>query len=256
MGRKLPPSQGDRRDTCGGCTAAAQVEAFVHGSRQAFEQLDVLLSTPAVVGQHVEDAHQRDHPSYIGAVRLLSMNLEGPILIEPVTRRDGRGFFVETYRRSTFAAVGIDQEFVQHNQSRSRRGIVRGMHFQPGMGKLVRCARGSIFDVLVDIRRASSTFGQWEAAILSDENHHQLFCPDGFAHGFCVLSELADVVYGCTTYYDAAAEAGFRYDDPEVGIEWPPGLELRASPRDATAPALSELASSLPFTYTSPASRR
>jgi dTDP-4-dehydrorhamnose 3,5-epimerase len=164
-----------------------------------------------------------------------------------VIHGDERGFFVETYRRSVFAELGVDGDLVQHNQSRSRGGIVRGMHFQPGMGKLVRCARGRVLDVAVDIRRGSPTFGLWERFELSDANAHQLYLPDGFAHGFCVISELADVIYGCTTYYDPATEGGFRYDDPAVGIEWPPGLT--ASARDAGAPLLSEIAASLPFAY-------
>jgi dTDP-4-dehydrorhamnose 3,5-epimerase len=171
------------------------------------------------------------------------------VLIEPVVHGDERGFFLETYRRSVMAELGIDEEIVQHNHSRSRRGIVRGMHFQPGMGKLLRCVRGEIFDVLVDIRGGSPTFGEWEAFRLSDENHYELYCPDGFAHGFCVLSEVADVVYGCTTYYDPGAEGGFRYDDPAVGIEWPGELDLTASPRDAGAPTLAEIQTSLPFDY-------
>jgi dTDP-4-dehydrorhamnose 3,5-epimerase len=180
-------------------------------------------------------------------MRALPTELEGPVLIEPVVHGDSRGFFLESYRRSLFTEFGIDAELVQHNHSRSRRGIVRGMHFQPGMGKLVRCVRGEILDVLVDIRRGSPSFGQWEAFRLSDENHLQLYCPDGFAHGFCVVSQVADVVYGCTTYYDASAEGGFRYDDPEVGIEWPSDIELTASARDAAAPLLSEIRASLPL---------
>lgn len=175
--------------------------------------------------------------------------LDGPVLIALSAHGDARGFFVETYRRSTLAELGIDHEFVQDNHSRSRRGVVRGMHFQAGMGKLVRCARGRIVDVLVDIRRGSPGFGRWEAFELSDENHHMLYCPDGFAHGFCVLSDVADVTYGCTTYYDPQAEGGFRYNDPAVGIEWPTGLELTASARDSSAPLLSELAEVLPFEF-------
>ena len=179
----------------------------------------------------------------------LQTRLCGPILIEPVVHGDHRGFFLEAYRRSTFAELGIELDFVQENHSRSRQGIVRGMHFQPGMGKLVRCVRGSVLDVLVDIRRGSTMFGQWEAFELNDSNHHHLFCPEGFAHGFCVISEVADVVYGCTTYWDPETEAGFRYDDPEVGIAWPAGLELTPSARDAAAPLLSEIAESLQFEY-------
>lgn len=179
----------------------------------------------------------------------LPNKLDGPVLLAPVVHRDERGFFLETFRRDALEQLGIDEPLVQDNHSRSRRGIVRGMHFQPGMGKLVRCARGAIVDVVVDIRRGSPTFAHWEAFELDDEDHHQLYCPDGFAHGFCVVSEIADVVYRCTAYYDPVREAGFRYDDPEVGIEWPEGLQLNASARDASAPLLSEIAGSLPFRY-------
>jgi dTDP-4-dehydrorhamnose 3,5-epimerase len=170
-------------------------------------------------------------------------------LLEPTVRGDERGFFLEIYRRSVFAELGIDDDFIQHNHSRSRHAIVRGMHFQPGMAKMVRCARGSIFDVVVDVRRGSPTFGQWEGFELSDSNHHQLYCPDGFAHGFCVLSDAADVMYGCSTYYDPELEGGFAFDDPDVGVAWPAGLELVASERDRSAPLLKEIADSLPFEY-------
>ena len=170
----------------------------------------------------------------------LQTKLQGPVLVEPAVHGDARGFFMETYRKSSYEALGIGDEFVQDNHSRSRQGVVRGMHFQPGQTKLVRCARGAIVDVICDIRPGSDTFGQWEAFELSDENGHQLYVPDGFAHGFAVLSELADVVYKVSTYYDPASESGFRYDDPEVGIEWP-GIELTPSARDQQAPLLSEL---------------
>jgi dTDP-4-dehydrorhamnose 3,5-epimerase len=170
-------------------------------------------------------------------------------LIEPVAHGDERGFFLETYRHEVLTGFGVDEALVQHNHSRSRRGVVRGMHFQPGMGKLVQCVRGQIFDVLVDIRRGSPSFGEWEGFVLDDQSHHQLWCPDGFAHGFCVLSELADVVYGCSAYHDSAREGGFRYDDPEVGITWPQGIALAPSARDRSAPALSAIAATLPFAY-------
>jgi dTDP-4-dehydrorhamnose 3,5-epimerase len=174
-------------------------------------------------------------------VKRVETRLDGPILIEPVVHGDARGFFQETYRKAVFAELGVHDEFVQDNHSRSRLGVLRGMHFQPGQSKLVRCARGSIVDVAVDIRPGSDSFGQWEAFPLDDEAHHQLYVPDGFAHGFCVTSELADVVYKVSTYYDPDAESGFRYDDPEVGIEWPNGIELAVSDRDREAPLLSEL---------------
>jgi dTDP-4-dehydrorhamnose 3,5-epimerase len=174
-------------------------------------------------------------------MRRLETCLEGPVLIEPTVHGDSRGFFLETYRRRELAELGVHDEFVQDNHSRSRRGVLRGMHAQPGQAKLVRCARGAILDVVVDIRAESPSFGSWEAARLDDETHHQLYVPDGFAHGFCVLSEVADVIYKVSAYYDPAAEFGFRFDDPEVGIEWPDDLELQTSERDRQAPLLREL---------------
>ena len=173
-------------------------------------------------------------------MRRVPTSLDGPILLEPDVHGDARGFFVETARARALAELGIADEFVQDNHSRSAHGVLRGMHFQPGMAKLVRCARGRIFDVVVDIRPDSPSFGRWEGAELDDERHRQLYCPDGFAHGFCVLSEVADVVYRCSSYYDPARERGFRYDDPDVGIHWP-DLELTVSQRDAEAPSFREL---------------
>ena len=174
-------------------------------------------------------------------MRRLETRLDGPILIEPVVHGDARGFFAETYRRNVLAELGVHEEFVQDNHSRSSRGVLRGMHFQSGQAKLVRCARGAILDVVVDIRPGSPSFGRWESFELDDEAHRQLYVPDGFAHGFCVLSELADVTYKVSAYYDAAIESGFRFDDPEVGVDWPADVELRTSARDREAPLLREL---------------
>jgi dTDP-4-dehydrorhamnose 3,5-epimerase len=183
-------------------------------------------------------------------VRSLPTRLHGPLLIEPVVHADDRGFFVETYRQSELQELGVNVEWVQDNHSRSRRGIVRGMHFQPGMAKLVRCARGAIFDVLVDLRVGSPAFGSWEGFELSDENSHQLYCPDGFAHGFCVLSDIADVVYKTSAYWAGELEAGFAFDDPDVAIAWPREVELIASDRDRGAPRLAEITATLPFRST------
>ena len=174
-------------------------------------------------------------------MRRVDTRLEGPVLVEPVVHGDARGFFQETYRKAVFAELGVHDDFVQDNHSRSRLGVLRGMHFQPGQAKLVRCARGSILDVVVDIRTGFESFGQWEAFALDDSDHRQLYVPDGFAHGFCVTSELADVVYKVSTYYDPDAESGFRFDDPEVGIDWPREIDLQVSERDRNAPLLSEL---------------
>jgi dTDP-4-dehydrorhamnose 3,5-epimerase len=182
-------------------------------------------------------------------VETLETKLEGPVRLAPVVHGDERGFFLEAYRRAGFAQHGVDVEFVQDNHSRSTRGIVRGMHFQPGQAKLVRCVRGAILDVLVDIRRGSPSFGVWEGFQLDDREHHQLYVPDGFAHGFCVLSDVADVAYKTSAYYDPELEGGFAFDDPEVAIEWPAGQPLIASHRDRSAPTLAELEPTLPFVY-------
>jgi dTDP-4-dehydrorhamnose 3,5-epimerase len=174
--------------------------------------------------------------------------LAGPVLLAPRVFADERGFFAETFRSSTWAEAGVDVEFVQDNHSRSRRGTLRGMHFQttPGQAKLVRSARGRILDVVADLRRGSPTFGEWEGFELDDEAMRQVYVPVGFAHGFCVLSDVADVVYKCSSYFEAATEAGIAYDDPDVGIEWP-DIELIVSERDRTAPRLAEIADTLPF---------
>ncbi len=178
----------------------------------------------------------------------LPTRLEGPLLLQPKIHRDSRGFFIESYRAEVLADLGVHDEWVQDNHSRSARGVIRGMHFQPGMAKLVRCTSGEIVDVLVDIRRGSPLFGQWEAFTLNDENLQELYCPNGFAHGFCVTSEVADVVYKCSTYYDPEAESGISFRDPDVGIEWP-DLELTPSERDERAPLLKDVADELPFAY-------
>jgi len=174
-------------------------------------------------------------------MRSLETRLEGPVLIEPDVHGDERGFFLETFRATALAELGIHDEWVQDNHSRSARGVLRGMHFQPGMAKLVRCGRGAILDVLVDIRPGSPSFGAWEGFQLDDRDHRQLYVPDGFGHGFCVLSDGADVLYRCSAYYDPQRESGFRFDDPEVGIEWPDGFDFQTSARDREAPLLSEL---------------
>jgi dTDP-4-dehydrorhamnose 3,5-epimerase len=174
--------------------------------------------------------------------------MEGVVLLEPEVHGDERGFLVETYSAEAWAELGPGGEYVQDNHSRSGAGILRGLHFQtsPGQAKLVRCLRGRIWDVAVDLRRGSPTYGDWEGHELDDERHRQLYVPVGFAHGFCVLSEIADVHYKLTSLYDPATEAGIAWDDPEVGVEWPIA-EPQVSERDRTAPQLSEIAADLPF---------
>jgi dTDP-4-dehydrorhamnose 3,5-epimerase len=185
-------------------------------------------------------------------VQRLQTRLDGPILIAPRVIADERGFFCETYRRNVYEELGIPEEMVQDNHSRSGKGIVRGMHFQIGRGaaKLVRCGRGEIFDVVVDLRRGSPTFGEWEGFHLNEENMHAFYCPIGFGHGFCVLSDVADVLYKQSHYYSDETERGIAYNDPDIAIEWPlPSEQLIASARDAQAPRLVEIADSLPFEF-------
>jgi dTDP-4-dehydrorhamnose 3,5-epimerase len=174
--------------------------------------------------------------------------LEGPILLQPTIHGDSRGFFVETYRKAEYAKLGIVEDFLQDNHSRSTRGVVRGIHFQlpPGQAKLVRVAAGSIYDVVVDLRRESPTYGQWEGHELSEENMRQLYVPIGFGHGFCVLSDVADVAYKLSSPYDPATEAGIAWDDPDVGVDWQVSEPL-LSERDRNAPKLADVADELPF---------
>ena len=180
--------------------------------------------------------------------RRLPTEIEDVVLLEPEVHGDDRGFLVETFSASAWGELGVGVDFVQDNHSRSGRGILRGLHFQtsPGQAKLVRCVRGCIFDVAVDLRRDSPTYGRWQGNELDDERHRQLFVPVGFAHGFCVLSETADVHYKLSSYYDAATEAGIAWDDPQIGVEWPLS-DPQLSDRDRSAPRLAEIADELPF---------
>ena len=179
----------------------------------------------------------------------LETGIEGLALLAPDVHGDERGFLLETYSRDRWAELGVDAEFVQGNHSRStQRGTLRGIHFQthPGQGKLVRALRGRILDVAVDLRRDSPTFGSWEGHELDDVRHHQLWVPPGFGHGFQVLSDVADVAYQVSSYYDPATEAGIAWDDPDVAVDWPLADPL-LSERDKSAPRLAEIADSLPF---------
>ena len=174
------------------------------------------------------------------SVRRLPTELEDVILIEPDVHSDERGFFVETFRHSWIDGLGIEVEFVQENHSRSSGPVLRGIHLQAGQAKLVRCGRGRIWDVAVDLRPDSPTYRRWEGYELDDEAHRQLFVPDGFGHGFCVLSDEADVAYKLSSYYDPGLESGVAWDDPEIGIEWPISDPI-LSERDRGAPRLAEL---------------
>jgi len=172
----------------------------------------------------------------------ITTSIPDVILLEPTVRGDARGFFMETYRTDVFRDLGIDATFVQDNHSRSARGVVRGLHYQEPnpQGKLVRCTRGALFDVAVDIRRGSPTFGQWYAQELSDENKLILWVPPGFAHGFCALTAEADLVYKCTTLYDAPSDRSILWNDPDLGITWPDVGTPSLSAKDSNAPRLRD----------------
>ena len=150
-------------------------------------------------------------------------DIEGLVVIKPTVFGDDRGFFMETYQKDEFARAGIDKEFVQDNHSKSSKGVLRGLHFQTEntQGKLVRVISGEVYDVAVDCRPASKTFGQWFGVVLSSENKMQFYIPEGFAHGFLVLSDEAEFVYKCTDVYNPGAEGGIPYDDPTVNVQWP-----------------------------------
>lgn len=164
------------------------------------------------------------------------------LVIQPRVFKDHRGIFLETFSQAGYAELGLNKPFVQDNISRSSKNVLRGLHYQieKPQAKLVSCVRGEIFDVMVDIRKDSPTFGKWHGEILSDENRYQLYIPEGFAHGFCVLSDIADVAYKCTDYYYPQGERGIRYDDPLVNIQWPMDLShVIISDKDKVYPGLN-----------------
>jgi dTDP-4-dehydrorhamnose 3,5-epimerase len=168
-------------------------------------------------------------------------SLPGVLLIKPDVFGDSRGYFLESWNRRRYAEAGLDRDFVQDNLSLSRRGILRGLHFQNpnAQGKLVQVLQGEVFDMAVDIRQGSPTFGQWYGAILSEANHHQLWVPEGFAHGFCVTSDMALFSYKCTEFYNPATEFSLRWDDPDLAITWPVENPI-LSAKDQGAPRLKD----------------
>jgi len=176
-------------------------------------------------------------------VQVIDLPLAGLKLIKPRVFPDRRGFFVETYQLPRYREFGVECEFVQDNHSRSARGTLRGLHYQasPGQAKLIRVATGTIYDVAVDIRPDSPTFGKWYGTYLTAEEHEQVFIPVGFAHGFCVMSEAADVLYKVSTVYDPKTESGIRWNDPEIGVEWPVKEPL-LSPRDEQTESFADYA--------------
>jgi len=178
-------------------------------------------------------------------MRTIPTEVPEVLLIEPTVHQDQRGFFLETWQAERYAAAGVAPAFVQDNYSRSSRGTLRGLHYQVGrpQGKLVQVARGTVFDVAVDLRRSSATFGRWVGCELSEANHRQLWIPPGFAHGFYVRSEHADVLYKCTEPYDRTLDRALRWDDPDLGIAWPlDGCRPLLSEKDAAAPRFRDAA--------------
>jgi dTDP-4-dehydrorhamnose 3,5-epimerase len=180
-------------------------------------------------------------------MRAIPTDLPGVIVVEPVVHRDSRGFFLETYHARRYREAGIPATFVQDNHSRSMRGTVRGLHFQVRrpQGKLVRALFGEMYDVAVDVRRGSPTFGRWVGAHLTAENFRQIYVPPGFAHGFCILSEVGEVEYKCTELYDPEDELGIAWNDPQVGVQWPVAEPL-LSAKDKAAPRLADVLDRLP----------
>ncbi len=177
-------------------------------------------------------------------MNVIKTNIADVVIIEPKVFGDERGFFLETFQAERYKEMcGIEQDFVQDNHSRSGKNVLRGLHFQNSkpQGKLVRVVRGEVFDVAVDIRKDSPTFGQWAGVILSEENKRQFWVPPGLAHGFVVLSETADFEYKCTDYYDPSDEGCLIWNDPSVGIEWPEGIEPILSAKDQIGKKLEEL---------------
>lgn len=178
----------------------------------------------------------------MGKFTFTETGIEGLYIIEPTVYGDHRGYFFESYNEEDFRAAGLDYKFVQDNQSASRRGVLRGLHFQKTMPqtKLVRVLSGEVFDVAVDLRRGSPTYGQWRGVLLSGENKKQFLLPRGFAHGFVVTSEFAEFAYKCDEFYHPEDEGGLLYNDPDVGVEWPDVGELILSEKDKKNPTLKE----------------
>ena len=179
----------------------------------------------------------------MGKFKFIKTSIEGLFIIEPMVFGDDRGYFMETYHAEEFKEAGLDLTFVQDNQSKSKKGVLRGLHFQytKPQGKLVRVLRGIVFDVAVDLRNNSPTYGKWEGIILSEENKKQFYVPEGFAHGFVVLSDEAEFTYKCTNFYDSEDEGGILWNDPSISIDWPIDIdEVILSEKDKKWDTLKE----------------
>ena len=178
----------------------------------------------------------------MGKFKFIETNIKDVYIIEPTAFGDNRGYFMETYNEQDFKAAGLDYTFVQDNQSSSRKGVLRGLHFQKTypQAKLVRVLKGEVYDVAVDLRKGSETYGKWVGVLLSKENKRQFMVPRGFAHGFVVMSETAEFAYKCDEFYHPEDEGGIMWNDPEIGVEWPNEGEIILSEKDKKHPKLSE----------------
>lgn len=183
----------------------------------------------------------------MGKFQFIETGIEGLVIVEPAVYGDDRGYFMETYNYNDFKAAGLDMVFVQDNQSKSKKGVLRGLHFQKSnpQGKLVRAVKGEVYDVAVDLRRGSETYGKWYGVLLSEENKRQFYVPEGFAHGFLVMTDTAEFVYKCTRFYDPSDEGGLMWNDPDVGVTWPieEGMEILLSDKDKKNTAFHDLES-------------
>ena len=181
----------------------------------------------------------------MGKFTFIETGIQGLVIVEPTVFGDDRGYFMETYNYNDFKEAGLDMVFVQDNQSKSKKGVLRGLHFQKKnpQGKLVRAISGEVYDVAVDLRRGSETYGQWRGVLLSAENKRQFYVPEGFAHGFLVMSDTAEFAYKCTSFYDPSDEGGLMYNDPDIGVEWPiaEDMDILLSDKDKKNPSFKEL---------------
>lgn len=187
----------------------------------------------------------------MGKFKFIQTGIRDLVVVEPTVFGDDRGYFMETYNYKEFKENGLDMVFVQDNQSKSKRGVLRGLHFQRNnpQGKLVRAIKGEVYDVAVDLRKASSTYGKWHGVLLSEENKRQFYVPEGFAHGFLVTSETAEFVYKCTRLYDPLDEGGLMWNDEKIGIRWPVAedMEVLLSEKDKRNPQLEHIDSPFDF---------
>lgn len=186
----------------------------------------------------------------MAAIEVIKTKIKGLVIVQPAVFGDERGYFMETYNKEEFEKQGLDMTFIQDNESKSKKGVLRGLHFQSkySQGKLVRCTQGAVWDVGVDLRQGSKTYGQWAGVELSADNKTMFYIPEGFAHGFVVLTDEATFNYKCTNLYTPEYDGGIRWNDPDIGVEWPvEGMDLLLSEKDQNQPFLKDIKEILEF---------